>query len=255
MTRRRSHSSSSSRARRRRSSAATARTARRVQGGRRYVSNFAPQITRIASDKALIAAWKKDEPGQVARLLRPADLRRRAGRPDGDQGRLRQGQGLHRQARRRDPERQEDQDPQRKWILGGAFAWSKVNTQRPDIRRSSTSCRSSPTARTRSSTSRVLHVLGSRAVRRDAGPPSRRLDSPRRHGLGHLHSADAQRADRGQHVRAHRPRLHARVRRPEALELRSRRRLHGRLVHRLRRPQGARRRRATRPSRCGFCSR
>ena len=29
-----------------------------------YVSNFAPQITRIAADKTIIAAWKKDNPGK-----------------------------------------------------------------------------------------------------------------------------------------------------------------------------------------------
>ena len=29
-----------------------------------YVSNFAPDITGIAGDKAIIAAWKKDNPGK-----------------------------------------------------------------------------------------------------------------------------------------------------------------------------------------------
>ena len=45
----------------------------------------------------------------------------------------------------------------------------------------------------------------------------------------------------GQRLRADRARLHARLRRPQAPQLRPRRRLHGRLVHRLRRPAGARR--------------
>ena len=44
-----------------------------------YVSNFAPDITGIAADQAIIAGWKKANPGQDRRLLRPAELRRGAG--------------------------------------------------------------------------------------------------------------------------------------------------------------------------------
>ena len=41
-----------------------------------YVSNFAPDITGIAADKAIVAGWKKDNPGKARRLVRPAVLRR-----------------------------------------------------------------------------------------------------------------------------------------------------------------------------------
>ena len=126
-----------------------------------YVSNFAPQIDTIAADKALIAALEEGQPRQGRRLLRPADLRRRAGHAAGAQGRLRQGQGLDRQARRGDPERQEGQDRQgldpRRHVQPG-----RRSTPTTRSRRSSTSCRSSPTARTRSSTSSGLHHARSR---------------------------------------------------------------------------------------------
>ena len=36
-----------------------------------YVSNFAPQITSIAADKAVIAAWKKDNPGKAVGSFGP----------------------------------------------------------------------------------------------------------------------------------------------------------------------------------------
>ena len=35
-----------------------------------YVSNFAPDITGIAADKAIIAGWQKANPRQDRRLLR-----------------------------------------------------------------------------------------------------------------------------------------------------------------------------------------
>src|SRR5205085_12477043 len=36
-----------------------------------YVSNFAPDITGIAADKALIAGWKKDNPGKQVGSVGP----------------------------------------------------------------------------------------------------------------------------------------------------------------------------------------
>jgi len=36
-----------------------------------YVSNFAPDITGIAADKAIIAAWKKDNPGKAVGSFGP----------------------------------------------------------------------------------------------------------------------------------------------------------------------------------------
>ena len=86
-----------------------------------YVSNFAPDITGIPADKALVAGWKKDNPGKACRLVRAADLR-------GVQVLLNaiklacNAGPWHDRAPRRDPEREEgpDQelDPRRE------FRWS-----------------------------------------------------------------------------------------------------------------------------------
>ena len=58
-----------------------------------YVSNFAPDISGIASSKALLDGWKKANPSATARLVRPARLPRNAGRAAGDQA------GVRRRAR------------------------------------------------------------------------------------------------------------------------------------------------------------
>ena len=106
-TRRRSRASSPSRARRPRSSAATARTTpASFKAAGSYVSNFAPQITSIAADKAIIAAWKKDNPGKAVGSFGPPTYGAVQVILQAHQGRLRQGQGQDRQARRGDPERQ-----------------------------------------------------------------------------------------------------------------------------------------------------
>ena len=58
-----------------------------------YVSNFAPDISGIAADKAIIAGWKKDNPQVAARLLRSADVPGDAGRARRDQEGVRRRQG------------------------------------------------------------------------------------------------------------------------------------------------------------------
>ena len=54
-----------------------------------YVSNFAPDITGIAADKAIIAGWKKDNPGKAVGSFGPPSYGAVAGRAEGDQERLR----------------------------------------------------------------------------------------------------------------------------------------------------------------------
>ena len=87
-------SSCSSRARRRRCSAATARTTPaqfKVPGS--YVSNFAPDISGIAVDKALIDGWKKDNPKRELGSFGPPTYLAVAGRAERDQEGVRRGQG------------------------------------------------------------------------------------------------------------------------------------------------------------------
>lgn len=87
-----------------------------------YVSNFAPDITGIASSKALVDAWKKDNPGKavgsfgppsygaVEVLLRSIKLACNAGH-----GKLANRRAVVRNVKKvRIPN----------WILGGSFRWS-----------------------------------------------------------------------------------------------------------------------------------
>ena len=69
--------------------------------------NFAPDITGIPADASIISGWKKANPGNDARLVRPADLRRCSGHPQRDQARLRPGSRDARVACRRVPPDQE----------------------------------------------------------------------------------------------------------------------------------------------------
>ena len=50
----------------------TARTApAQFKAAGSYVSNFAPDINGIANDKAIIAGWKKDNPGKAVGSFGP----------------------------------------------------------------------------------------------------------------------------------------------------------------------------------------
>ena len=87
-----------------------------------YVSNFAPDITGIAADKAIIAGWKKDNPGKdvgsfgpptygaVQVLLNAVKLACNAGH-----GQLKE---------RRDIVHNVKRVRIKNWILGGEFRWS-----------------------------------------------------------------------------------------------------------------------------------
>ena len=87
-----------------------------------YVSNFAPDISGIAADKAIIAGWKKDNPGKalgsfgpptygaVQVILKAIKLACAA-----DHGTLKQ---------RRDVVRKVKQVKIKNWILGGDFSFS-----------------------------------------------------------------------------------------------------------------------------------
>jgi branched-chain amino acid transport system substrate-binding protein len=97
-----------------------------------YVSNFAPQITSIAADKSIISAWKKDNPGKTVGSFGPPAygavqviLQAIKNACDKNNGSL--------------PKRASVISAMKKvtintgWILGGKFAWSKVNTRDPSV--------------------------------------------------------------------------------------------------------------------------
>jgi branched-chain amino acid transport system substrate-binding protein len=97
-----------------------------------YVSNFAPQIDTIASDKALIAAWKKDNPGKSLGSFGPPTygavqvmlLALKAACDKGKGSLAKRGAVIQNVKK--------ITIPSGKWILGGAFGWSKVNTNDPN---------------------------------------------------------------------------------------------------------------------------
>ena len=99
-----------------------------------YVSNFAPQITSIAADKADHRRLEEGQPGQVRRLLRPAGLRRGPGHPARRSSRpATKGHGSI--AKRGAIVLPGDEASRSTvgWILGGKFAWSKVNISDPNV--------------------------------------------------------------------------------------------------------------------------
>ncbi len=87
-----------------------------------YVSNFAPDITGIAADKAIIAGWKKDNKGKPVGSFGPPSygavqvvLNAIKKACVADKGVLKQ---------RRDVLRQIKKVTIKNWILGGSFRWS-----------------------------------------------------------------------------------------------------------------------------------
>ena len=82
-----------------------------------YVSNFAPDISGIASSKALIAGWQKDNPKAKLGSFGPPDLPRGRGRAQRDQEDLRRRSRPDQEPQGHHQERQEDQpqdvDPRR----------------------------------------------------------------------------------------------------------------------------------------------
>ena len=77
-----------------------------------YVSNFAPDISGIAADKAIIAGWKKDNPkAQLGSFGPPSYLATQVALQR-DQVRVRRGQGQDQRSARRRQEREEGADPE-----------------------------------------------------------------------------------------------------------------------------------------------
>ena len=95
-----------------------------------YVSNFAPDITGIKADAALVAGWKKANPGKTVGsfgpptygatqiLLKAIKLACTAGK-----GTIKNRSAVITDMRK--------VTVSSNWILGGQFKWSKINTQDP----------------------------------------------------------------------------------------------------------------------------
>jgi branched-chain amino acid transport system substrate-binding protein len=97
-----------------------------------YVSNFAPQITSIAADKAVIAAWKKDNPGKAVGSFGPPAygaiqviLQAIKSACDKGKGSIAKRANVIGAMKK--------VTINSGWILGGKFAWSKVNTRDPSV--------------------------------------------------------------------------------------------------------------------------
>jgi branched-chain amino acid transport system substrate-binding protein len=94
-----------------------------------YISNFAPDITRIPADKPLVDGWKKDNPGKPVGsfgtptygatqvILKAIKAACTAGK-----GTIKTRSAVITDARK---------VVIPNWILGGTFTWSKINTQDP----------------------------------------------------------------------------------------------------------------------------
>jgi branched-chain amino acid transport system substrate-binding protein len=87
-----------------------------------YVSNFAPDITGIAADKALVAGWKKDNPGKTVGSFGPPTY----GAIQVMLSAIKQGcnAGHGKLADRRAIVRQVKKVRIKNWILGGSFRFS-----------------------------------------------------------------------------------------------------------------------------------
>jgi branched-chain amino acid transport system substrate-binding protein len=97
-----------------------------------YISSFAPSITGFASDKTVIAGWKKDNPGKPVGSFGPAAygavqviLLATKAACDKGKGSIAKRSSVIAQMRKVHVDRN--------WILGGKFAWSKVNTRDPNV--------------------------------------------------------------------------------------------------------------------------
>ena len=99
-----------------------------------YVSNFAPQIDTIAADKPIIAAWKKANPGKSVGSFGPPTYGAVQVILAAIKKACTAGKGSI-------PKRSAVITDMKKvaitkgWILGGKFAWSKINTRDPNTSR------------------------------------------------------------------------------------------------------------------------
>jgi branched-chain amino acid transport system substrate-binding protein len=87
-----------------------------------YVSNFAPDITGIAADKALIAGWKKDNPGKAVGSFGPPTYGAVQVLLNAIKLACTQDKGTLKS--RRDVVRNIKKVRIKNWILGGSFRWS-----------------------------------------------------------------------------------------------------------------------------------
>ena len=87
-----------------------------------YVSNFAPDITGIAADKAIIDGWKKDNPGKTVGSFGPPTYGAVQVLLNAVKLACKQDKGSIRS--RRDVVRNVKKVRINNWILGGSFRWS-----------------------------------------------------------------------------------------------------------------------------------
>jgi branched-chain amino acid transport system substrate-binding protein len=87
-----------------------------------YVSNFAPDITGIAADKAIVAGWKKANPGKQVGSFGPPTYGATQVALNAIKKACVAGNGKI--AQRRDVLRQVKKVSIKNWILGGDFRWS-----------------------------------------------------------------------------------------------------------------------------------
>jgi branched-chain amino acid transport system substrate-binding protein len=99
-----------------------------------FVSNFAPQVTSIPADKAIIAAWKKDNPGKNVGSFGPPTygavqvlLKAIKATCDKGKGKIAKRAAVIQNVKKVTVDKG--------WILGGKFGWSKINTNDPNITR------------------------------------------------------------------------------------------------------------------------
>jgi branched-chain amino acid transport system substrate-binding protein len=95
-------------------------TAFKVPGS--YVSNFAPDITGIAADKALVAGWQKANPGKTVGSFGPPAYGAAQILMDAIHLACKADHGVIKS--RRDVLRKVKQVSINNWILGGTFKWS-----------------------------------------------------------------------------------------------------------------------------------
>jgi branched-chain amino acid transport system substrate-binding protein len=97
-----------------------------------YLSSFAPSITGLAADKAIIAGWKKDNGGKPVGSFGPAAYA--AVHVILSAAKLACTKGGGTIAKRTNVISQmKNVHIDKGWILGGKFAWSKVNVRDPNV--------------------------------------------------------------------------------------------------------------------------
>jgi ABC-type branched-subunit amino acid transport system substrate-binding protein len=94
-----------------------------------FVSNFAPDISGIASDKAIIAGWQKDNKGKALGSFGPPTYGAVQVLLTAIKAACTKGHGTI--AKRGAVLQNVRKVTINNWILGGTFKWSKINTNDP----------------------------------------------------------------------------------------------------------------------------